>query len=455
MIPVRGFDGRRVMVYGLNRPGLAAARALKAGGAQVSGWDEAVSRRERAQAQGVTVEDPTLRDWGDLAALTLGDPGVMDMEERPRILDLAVSTGAPFMTGLDLFGAALDEAEGAVTAVIAGGSQAVAAASLTAWLLQDAGLDAHHGGPHAPPLDLPVPRRGSIYILACETRELERTTWRGADAALLLAGGQGDNDVLMELMIRGAGPALACVDDERMGRMFTRALRNAGGRREVEPVSGRQVLTRGVYALGGELFDVFDGAARRIACLEGTPALCGHSPAMIAGAAGLARRLGARAEDIERALLAWPGAPGLHEPAGQAGRVTFVNHAAAADIPDLLAALGGGAALYWITGGEAHAGVLEALESAGVRPAGVYLADGSARTVKKLKSLAPCSLSASLDEAVRRAVHDAAARRGEPVRIVYAPLNPQRDCDAAADRREAFSSCVERLMALAFEGEAA
>ena len=43
MIPVRGFQGKTVAVFGLGRTGLTAARALKAGGAEVALWDEKAS----------------------------------------------------------------------------------------------------------------------------------------------------------------------------------------------------------------------------------------------------------------------------------------------------------------------------------------------------------------------------------------------------------------------------
>ena len=48
MIPVRGFETKRVAVFGLGRTGLTAARALKAGGAEVIAWDEAPAAREAA-----------------------------------------------------------------------------------------------------------------------------------------------------------------------------------------------------------------------------------------------------------------------------------------------------------------------------------------------------------------------------------------------------------------------
>ena len=51
MIPVRGFEGKTVAVFGLARTGLAAARALAAGGAKVALWD-AKARPSRCPPMG-------------------------------------------------------------------------------------------------------------------------------------------------------------------------------------------------------------------------------------------------------------------------------------------------------------------------------------------------------------------------------------------------------------------
>ncbi len=50
MIPVRGFEGRTVAVFGLARTGLTAARASIAGGAEVALWDD--KRREPRRRAG-------------------------------------------------------------------------------------------------------------------------------------------------------------------------------------------------------------------------------------------------------------------------------------------------------------------------------------------------------------------------------------------------------------------
>jgi len=75
MIRVPGFEGRRVAVFGLGRSGLTAARALKAGGAEPVLWDDGISSRMQAEAEGFVVEDLTAADWSGFAALVLA-PGV-------------------------------------------------------------------------------------------------------------------------------------------------------------------------------------------------------------------------------------------------------------------------------------------------------------------------------------------------------------------------------------------
>ena len=59
MIPVQGYQGAKVAVLGLGRSGLAAARALQAGGADPLVWDDNPEARARAEAEGFTCHDLT------------------------------------------------------------------------------------------------------------------------------------------------------------------------------------------------------------------------------------------------------------------------------------------------------------------------------------------------------------------------------------------------------------
>ena len=83
MIPVPGFENRRVAVFGLGRSGITAARALQAGGAIPILWDDGVSGRMQAEAEGFRVEDLTTADWSDFAALVLS-PGAPLTHPKPH-----------------------------------------------------------------------------------------------------------------------------------------------------------------------------------------------------------------------------------------------------------------------------------------------------------------------------------------------------------------------------------
>ena len=83
MIPVRGFEGKTVAVFGLGRTGLTAARALVAGGAQVALWDEKAASRKAAEAEGFKVVDLRAADWSQFAALMLS-PGVPLTPPQPH-----------------------------------------------------------------------------------------------------------------------------------------------------------------------------------------------------------------------------------------------------------------------------------------------------------------------------------------------------------------------------------
>src|ERR1700744_2987997 len=92
MIPVRGFEGKTVAVFGLARTGLAAARALIAGGAEGALWDEKPAAREAAAAEGRPLparpaEPPMLAGVEELAL----------WDEKPAAREAAAAEGLPLV----------------------------------------------------------------------------------------------------------------------------------------------------------------------------------------------------------------------------------------------------------------------------------------------------------------------------------------------------------------------
>ncbi|MDP3527591.1 MAG: UDP-N-acetylmuramoyl-L-alanine--D-glutamate ligase, partial [Hoeflea sp.] len=57
MIPASTFRGRRVALFGLGGSGLATAKSLDAGGADVVSWDDNPAQVEAARAAGLNVGD--------------------------------------------------------------------------------------------------------------------------------------------------------------------------------------------------------------------------------------------------------------------------------------------------------------------------------------------------------------------------------------------------------------
>src|SRR5262245_9124127 len=83
MIPVTIFAGRDIAVFGLGLSGIAASHALAAGGARVLAWDETQEARDKAAAQGVTLQDLASADWHRIAALVLA-PGIPLTHPEPH-----------------------------------------------------------------------------------------------------------------------------------------------------------------------------------------------------------------------------------------------------------------------------------------------------------------------------------------------------------------------------------
>ena len=83
MIPVQGMSGQTVMVLGMGRSGLVAAKALQAGGADVRCWDDGHAARARAKKAGLDCLDPLKNGLNDVS-LMVTSPGIPHMYPKPH-----------------------------------------------------------------------------------------------------------------------------------------------------------------------------------------------------------------------------------------------------------------------------------------------------------------------------------------------------------------------------------
>ena len=180
MIPVRGFEGRKVAVFGLARTGLAAARALVAGGAQVALWDEQPSAREAAAAEGLPVEDLTSADWSRFAAVMLS-PGVPLTHPAPHwTVERARAAGGEILGDMELFArtvnAAPDHKRPKVIGVTGTNGKSTTTA-LLGHICATAGRDTRVGGNIGyGVLGLEDMHGGAVYVLEMSSYQLDLTS---------------------------------------------------------------------------------------------------------------------------------------------------------------------------------------------------------------------------------------------------------------------------------------
>jgi UDP-N-acetylmuramoylalanine--D-glutamate ligase len=433
MIPITEFKGRDVAVFGLARTGLAAARALTAGGARVHAWDDNDVARANAEASGVPVSDINSRDWRSFAALILS-PGVpLTFPEPHRVVTLAEAVGVPIMSDIELFARAVNALPATQRPKLVGvtGTNGKSTTSaLIAHILKEAGKDVRLGGNiGAAVLDLPALHAGAYYVIELSSYQLDLTSSLRLDVAVWLnttpdhLDRHGDMAAYVAAKKRiflnqGAGDwAVIGVDDAYCAAVCTELTRAAA--QHVAPISSGQALGRGVCALDSKLIDGLTGRSEVVADLSKAPALAGKHNAQNAAAAYAAlRAFNVDQRIIAQGLNTFPGLPHRLERSGVVEGVRFINDSKATNANAAAQALAVYPRVYWIAGGVAKEGGIEELAPFFPRIAKAYLIGQSAGDFSDtLRGKAPVAMAGNLEAAVKLAFNDARAS-GEPHPVV-------------------------------------
>ena len=463
MIPVRGFQGRTVAVFGLARTGLTAARALVAGGAEVACWDDGEAGRAAAAAEGLPLVDLRAADWSRFAALLLS-PGVPLTHPAPHwTVGRARAAGVEIVGDVELFARTVNaqpDWRRPQVAAITGTNGKSTTTALLGHVLRSAGRDARIGGNiGAGVLGLEDMHGGAVYVLELSSYQLDLTTGLRADAAALLniSPDHLDRHGGMEgyvaakrrvFMNQGVGDtAVVGVDDPWCQTLCTEL--TAANRRTVRPVSAVRAMGRGVYALQGFLYDATGERTADVADLATALALPGrHNHQNAAAAYALALALGTPPTDAARALLTFPGLAHRMEEVGRIGRVRFVNDSKATNADAARQAMTATPRFRWIAGGRAKAGGIGSLVDLFDRVERAYLIGEAAEDfAATLDGRAPVSRCGTLEAAVAAAARDAAAS-GEDEVVLLSPACSSFDQFADFEGRgDAFRAAVAALPA--------
>jgi UDP-N-acetylmuramoylalanine--D-glutamate ligase len=461
MIPVRGFEGRTVAVFGLARTGLAAARALIAGGAKVALWDERPEGRAAAEAEGLPLVDLSTADWSDFAALMLS-PGVPLTHPKPHwTVERAKAEGVEILGDIELFARAVNAApehKRPKVVAITGTNGKSTTTALIGHICASAGRDTRIGGNIGyGVLGLDDMHGGAVYVLELSSYQLDLTSSLKPDVAVMLnispdhldrhGGMEGYVAAKRRILLnQGKGDtAVIGVDDPWGQRICTEI--TAANRRTIVPISASKAMGRGVYALQGLLYDATGERATEVADLLRARSLPGrHNWQNAAAAYAAVRGLGISPEEAAEGLMSFPGLAHRMETVGQIGRVRFVNDSKATNTDAARQAMSSYPKFYWIAGGQPKTGGIDSLADLFPRIEKAYLiGEASEAFAETLKGKAQVVECGDLATATARAYADAAAKGQEAI-ILLSPACASFDQFADFEARgEAFRAAVQGL----------
>ncbi len=427
-LPVACFRDAPVAVLGLGKSGIVAAEALRAGGARVMAWDDGAAARDAAARRGFDLVAPQDVDWTRCRALVIS-PGIPHLHPAPHPAAAAARThGVEIVGDIEL----LRRAAAPTRWVgITGTNGKSTTTALIGHALAACGVDARVGGNiGVPALELEPPGKTGAYVLEMSSYQLEISPSVNFDVAVLLNvtpdhldrhGGMDGYVAAKRAIFRGQGPeatAIVGIDDAICARLHAELRASHAGATYAISAATRDAAD--VSAAGGILVDAIGGTPREVADLRAIATLPGqHNWQNAAAAYAACRAMGAPTEAIVAALATYPGLPHRQERVGAQDGVVFVNDSKATNADAAAKALGCYEAIWWIAGGLAKAGGIEALAPWFSRIRVAYLigdaADAFAATLARAG--VPHRICGTLDAAVDAAAADA-ARATDPARVV-------------------------------------
>ena len=442
MIRVPLYRNRPVAVLGLARSGLAAARALGAGGADVLCWDDSPDPRSAAREQGFEVRPAGPEDG--IAAL-VPSPGVP--LTHPAVA-AAQAAGVEVIGDIELLWRSLPEPRYIGVTGTNGKSTTTA---LTGHLLRAAGARRVRVGGNlgTAALDLaPVPGDGT-FVLELSSYQLDLTVETTFDIAVLLnvAPDHLDRHGTMAAYVDAKrqifrpgrlGTAVVGIDDP-----ISRAVHDSLADRDqlqVVPVTVGAKSRRGVSVAKGMLHE--NGAA--VCDLSQAAALPGrHNWQNAAAAFAAARACGLSSEKLAEALLDFPGLPHRMERIGSVHGIPVINDSKATNAEAAARAIACFENVYWIAGGRPKEGGIDAIAPHFPRIAHAFLiGEAEDAFAATLKGQLPVTRCGTLDRAVAAAL-DAACENGRAGTVVlFSPA-----C-ASFDQFSDFEQRGERFRAL-------
>lgn len=417
MIPVTVFKGRKVALFGLGGSGLATAKALVAGGADVVAYDDNPDSTAKVAAEGITVADLRTVHWPSLAAFVLS-PGVPLTHPKPHwTVELARAAGVEIIGDVELFvRERRAHSPDCPFIAITGTNGKSTTTALIAHILRASGRDTQLGGNIGTAvLTLDPPKAERYYVVECSSYQIDLAPTLNPTAGLLLNltpdhldrhGTMQHYGEVKERLVAGSNTAVIGVDDSYCALIADRVER-AGVK--VQRISKRNVVAEGLYAHDSQIMLAQGGTSSLFVDLDGIQTLRGsHNAQNAAAAIAACLAVGVSANDIRAGLKTFPGLKHRMQPVARRGSVSFINDSKATNADAAAPALSSYDRIYWIAGGLPKSGGISSLSSLFPRIAKAYLiGEAAAEFAATLGDTVPYEISGTLDKAVEHAASDA------------------------------------------------
>lgn len=431
MIPVTTLRDRKVALFGLGGSGFATARALIAGGADVTAWDDNPDSVAKAAAEGIRTADLHGIDWSAQALFVLS-PGVPLTHPKPHwTVDLARAAGVDIVGDVELFvRERRTHAPDCPFIAITGTNGKSTTTALIAHILKSSGYDTQLGGNIGTAvLTLDPPKAGRYFVVECSSYQIDLAPTLNPSAGILLNltpdhldrhGTMQHYADVKERLVAGSDVAIVGIDDSHSALIADRVER-AGVK--VVRISRRNVVASGIYAEGTKLIQAAGGAMLPFVDLDGIQTLRGsHNAQNAAAAVAACLAVGVSADDIRAGLASFPGLKHRMQPVGQRGRVVFVNDSKATNADAAAPALSSYDRIYWIAGGLPKVGGITTLAPYFPRIAKAYLiGEAAAEFAATLGEAVPYEISGTLERAVAHAAADAERDETGPSAVMLSP----------------------------------
>lgn len=452
IVPVRPpftVTGRRVLVVGAARSGVAAARLLAMRGAEVTLTDAgAITGTDELLALGVTLEaGGHRRERFTGADLIVTSPGVP--WHHPD-LGAARAAGVEVIGEVELASRWLSGRMVAIT----GTKGKSTTTTLVGRMLEAAGRHVLVGGNIGVPLSAHVDQStpDTLHVVEVSSFQLEATTSFHPWIAAILNFSPDHLDRHPDVEAYAAAKARAFVHQDADDWTVTNADDPAGEAVAADSRARRlryaaaQVLPEGVCLREGVIWHRTSEGDVPLVPYRAVRLRGAHMASNVVAAVAISRLAGAPPEAQVRAVEAFRGLEHVMEPVAQLGAVQFINDSKATNVDAAARSIASFEGVVALVGGKYKGGAFEdlAVPLAAHGRAVVAIGEAAPRVVEALGRVVPVVTASSMTEAV-----ETAYRMARPDGVVLlAPACSSFDMFASyVARGEAFRDAVRALVA--------